>query len=141
MSTYRLFPSTNGPSSPVSFSGPFMPGVVFRVTIGGVWFEGYWWWVCPTGQPTSPQTFALWQVYHVDTGALVPSATVTSGALTPGQWNYVPLDAPLPLSIGATYCACTGFTGSFPDTIDQFGPGDPFSAGITSGPLSAYSDQ
>jgi hypothetical protein len=141
MTTYRLFPSTSGPSNPVSFSGPFMPGIVFQVTTGGVWFEGFWWWVCPTGQPAAPQTFALWQVYHVDTGALIPSATVTSSALTAGQWNYVPLDAPIPLTIGAAYCACTGFAGSFPDTIDQFGSGDPYSAGITNGPLSAYSDQ
>ena len=33
--TYRLFPSTNGPSSPVSYSGPFLAGVVFEVTTGG----------------------------------------------------------------------------------------------------------
>ncbi len=141
MTTYRLFPSTSGPASPVSFSGPFMAGVLFQVTTGGAWFEGYWWWVCPSGQSTSPQQFALWQVYHVDTGALIPSATVTSPALTPGQWNFVPLDTPVPLTIGACYCACTGFTGSFPDTTDQFGAGDPFAGGITSGPLSAFSDQ
>ena len=34
--TYRLFPSTNGPSSPVSYSGPFMAGVLFKVTTGGM---------------------------------------------------------------------------------------------------------
>ena len=62
--TYRLFPSTNGPSSPVSYSGPFMAGVLFEVTTGGCWFEGYWWWVCPSGQSTSAQKFALWQVYN-----------------------------------------------------------------------------
>jgi hypothetical protein len=36
--------------------------------------------------------------------------------------------------------AATGFTGSFPDTSNQFGSGDPYSAGIMNGPLTAYSD-
>ncbi len=44
--TYRLFPSTNGPASPVSYSGPFIAGVVFGVTSGGCWMDGFWWWVC-----------------------------------------------------------------------------------------------
>ena len=44
----------------------------------------------------------------------IPAATVTSAALTAGQWNYIPLASPLLLSIGACYNACTGFTGSFP---------------------------
>jgi hypothetical protein len=33
--TYRLFASVNGPSSPTSYSGPFVSGVVFAVTTGG----------------------------------------------------------------------------------------------------------
>ena len=141
MTTYRLFPSASGPSSPVSYSGPFMAGILFKVTTGGCWLEGFWWWVCPSGQSVTAQKFAVWQVYNVATGALVPAATVTSGALTPGQWNYVPLNAPIPLSIGACYNACTGFNGNFPDTQAQFGSGDPYSAGIVNGPLSAFSDQ
>lgn len=140
MATYRLFSATNGPSSPVSYGGPFLAGVLFQVTTGGVWFEGYWWWVCNTGQSTSAQKFALWAVYADGTAALVPAATVTSGSLTAGQWNYTPLAAPLPLAIGACYNVCTGFTGSFPNTNGQFGANEPYSAGITSGPLSAFSD-
>ncbi len=50
------------------------------------------------------------------------------------------LPAPVPLAIGATYVAATGFTGSFPDTADQFGDGEPYGSGIVSGPLTAYSD-
>ena len=140
MASYRLFPATNGPSSPVSWGGPFLAGVLFQVTKGGVWFEGYWWWVCDTGQDTVAQKFALWAVYAGGTGAIVPAATIMSGALAAGQWNYVPLPAPLPLSIGACYIACTGFTGSFPVTNNQFGSGEPYASGIVSGPLSAYSD-
>ena len=140
MATYRLFPASNGPSSPVSWGGSFLAGVLFQVTKGGVWFEGYWWWVCNTGQATAAQKFALWAVYADGTGAVVPSATIISGALTAGQWNYIPLAAPLPLSIGACYIACTGFTGSFPVTNNQFGSGEPYASGIVSGPLSAFSD-
>ncbi len=153
MTTYRLFPSASGPSSPVSYGGSFDAGIVFEVTTGGVWFEGYWWWVCPSGQSTSPQTFALWQIYLGDTASIVSAATVTSGTLTAGQWNYVPLATPLNLSIGgganfahadaggaAIYLACTAFTGGFPDTNNQFGSGDPYSGGITNGPLTAFSD-
>ena len=138
--TYRLFPSTNGPASPVSYSGPFVCGVVVGVTTGGCWLDGYWWWVCPTGQSTSPQKFALWCLYNSNSGSLVANSTVTSGALTAGAWNYVKLTAPVPLALGATYVAATGFSGSFPDTNSQFGSGEPYSAGIVNGPLTAYSD-
>ena len=138
--TYRLFPTTSGPSSPVSYSGPFIAGVVFEVTTGGCWLDGYWWWVCPSGQPTAAQKFALWCVTGPPNGALVANSTVTSGALTAGQWNYVPLPAPVPLAIAATYIVATGVNGSFPDTNNQFGSGGPYSSGIVSGPLTAFSD-
>lgn len=147
MGTYRLFPSVSGPSSPVSYSGSFLAGALFCVT-SNCWFEGYWWWVCPTGQSTSPQKFALWQVYGNAEGSVVPGSVVTSGALTAGQWNYIPLATPLQLSIGnvsgvgaAVYEVATGFSGSFPDTNSQFGSGEPYASGITNGPLFAYSDQ
>ena len=64
-----------------------------------------------------------------------------SGNLTAGQWNYVPLPAPVPLAIGATYIAATGFSDGFPITNNSFGSGDPYGSGIVHGPLSAYSDQ
>jgi hypothetical protein len=122
-----------------------MAGVQFEVTAGGMWFEGYWWWVCPSGQSVpaqsvSAQKFALWNVTGQGSGVLVPGSVVTSGALAPGQWNWVPLPAPLPLAVGTCYNACTGFGGSFPNTQGQFGSGGPYAAGIVNGPLSAYSD-
>jgi hypothetical protein len=138
--TYRLFPTTNGPASPVSYSGPFTTGVVWEVTSGGCWLDGYWWWVCPTGQSTSAQKFALWQVYDGQDGTLVPGSTVTSGTLTSGQWNFVSLSKPAPLAIGAIYVAATGFTGSFPDTDNEFGSGETYASGIVNGPLTAFSD-
>ena len=138
--TYRLFSSVSGPATPVSYSGPFIAGVVAAVTTGGCWLDGYWWWVCNTGQSTSAQKFALWSIYNSNSGTLVANSTATSGTLTAGQWNYVPLAAPLPLALGATYVAATGFSNSFPDTNNQFGSGDPYGAGIVNGPLTAYSD-
>ena len=147
MGTYRLFPSVSGPASPVSYTGSFLAGVYFCVT-SYCWFEGYWWWVCPSGQSTSPQKFALWQVYGAGEGNVVPGSVVTSGTLTAGQWNYIPLPTPVQLSVGnvtglgaAIYQAATGFSNSFPDTNSQFGSGDPYASGITNGPLFAYSDQ
>jgi hypothetical protein len=138
---YRLFASVNGPAAATSYSGPFIAGVVFSVSTGGTWINGYWWWVCDSDQPTAPQKFALWQVYTDATGSLITTATATSGTLTAGQWNYVQLTSPVPLSIGATYVAATGFTGSFPATSSQFGAGQTYGAGIVSGPLIGYSDQ
>jgi hypothetical protein len=124
----------------VSYDGPFLAGIQFEVTAGGTWFEGYWWWVCPSGQPTAAQKFALWNVTGQGAGTLIPGSVVTSGPLTAGQWNWVPLPAPFPLAIGTCYNACTGFTGGFPNTNDQFDSGQPYGAGLVNGPLTAYSD-
>lgn len=137
---FRLFPSTSGPSTAASYTGPFLAGVQFEVTTGGTWLEGYWWWVCPEGQSTTPQNFALWQVTTSRSGTLVASASVTSGSLIPGQWNYVPLAVPVPLAPGATYVASTGLSNGFPTTGNQFGSGQPLAAGIVNGPLTAFSD-
>ena len=133
MTTYRLFNSVSGPATPVPYGGSFLAGVLFEVTTGGIWFDGYWWWVCPSGQSASAQKFALWQVWGLGEGTLIPSATVTSGPLSAGQWNHVPLATPIPLTTGVCYNACTGFTGSFPDTNNQFGPGQPYGAGSSAG--------
>jgi hypothetical protein len=138
--TYRLFPTIAGPATAVSYSGPFEAGIVFGVTTGGCWLDGYWWWVCSSGQSTAAQKFALWQTYNGQQGTLVSGSVVTSGTLTAGQWNFVPLTTKLPLAMGATYVAATGFSGGFPDTNNQFGSGQPYAAGIVSGPLTAYSD-
>ena len=154
--TYRLFPSTSGPAAPVSYSGNFIAGVAFFVTQGGMWFEGYWWWVCNSGQSTSPVKCALWQASGSSRAVLVDGSVVTSGTLTAGAWNYIPLPTPLNLSVGVSglwenqhgtsdgscmYIAAVGVNGSFPETANQFGSGQPFANGITNGPLVGPSDQ
>ena len=138
--TYRLFPSTNGPSSAFSDNTDWIAGVGFEVTDGGMWFEGYWWWVCNTGQQTTPVNFALWQITSNSAGILIPGSHVTSGTLTAGQWNYVPLATPIQLSLRTGYMAAVGFvcTTGFPYTPNQFDTGDPYASGITNGPLFAW---
>jgi hypothetical protein len=153
MSTYRLFPATDGPASAVTYTGDLVSGIGFCVSGGGCWFEGYWWWVCPTGGLTAPQKFALWQLYASDAGSLIDGSVITSGELSPG-WNYISLPAPLNLSPGVSglwegssgwdgsgmYIACTGVNGNFPDTQNYFGAGDAAGNGIVKGPLTAFSD-
>ena len=92
---------------------------------------------CGSGQPTAPVKCALWSVTGLGAGQVIPGSTVTSGTLTPGQWNYIPLAAPVPLAIGAPYIAAIGLNGAFPVTPHSFGSGDPYAAGIASGPLAA----
>lgn len=141
MTTYRLFPSVNGPASPVSYSGNFISGVVFAVSGDGCWFNGYWWWVANSGQSTSPVKCALWSATSSVSGVLVANSVVTSGTLTAGAWNYIPLPQPLQLAAsldpssaasGSAYIAAVGCNGNFPDT------GSYWSSGITNGPLTAY---
>jgi hypothetical protein len=123
--------------------------VVIEVTQGGMWLDGYRWWVCGSGQSTAAQKFALWQVTGANSGVLVANSTVTSGTLNAGAWNLVTLPSPIPLAIGTSYCACTGFSNSFPDSdtggagtgiTDSYGTGGGHSAGIVNGPLTAFSD-
>lgn len=148
MTSYRLFPATSGPSTPVSFGGTFLAAVDVAIKGGGNWFEGYWWWVCPTGQSTDPVECALWCADSSSAGTLVAGSNVTSGTLTAGQWNYIPLPEPIPLApsydpnestMGGGYVACVSFTGNFPDTAGFWGTGGPGVAGIINGPLVAYS--
>ena len=154
MTVYRLWPSINGPASPSAYSGDFISGTCFCVT-AEAWLAGYWWWVCGTGQSTSPVKAALWCVgYETEVSpVVVTGSVVTSGTLTAGQWNYIPLPAPIPLSIGgssggspavtgpspATYVAAVGCNGSFPDTNNYWGAGQTEPGGITAGPLTAFS--
>lgn len=151
MTAYRLFPSTPGPASPIAFGSNFIAGVNFAVNGGGGWFQGYWWWVCATGQSTAPQKFALWSVTSGLGGVVIPGSVVTSGPLTAGQWNFVPLAQPLQLAPGldqsasadgSAYIAATGVNGSFPDTADFWGSTGAagiWGNGITGSPLFAYS--
>lgn len=148
MTTYRIWPATSGPDTAVNFTGSFIAGTAFAVKGGGNWFEGYWWWVAPAGQSTAPVKCALWSVINsLVGGVVVPGSVVTSGTLTAGQWNYIPLAAPVQLAPGwdanntlngSSYIAAIGVNGSFPDTNNYFASGNPGGNGLTNGPLIAY---
>jgi hypothetical protein len=134
---------SSGVPALTSYSGDFFCGTAFNVS-SYVWLTAFWWPV-PEGGATDPQQFALWQLSGPIGGAVVPAATVMSGTLTAGGWNRVALPSPLQLSpLGIPYLGVTGFTAAegqgFPMVTDQFGAGNPYSAGIVNGPLTAYSD-
>lgn len=150
--TYRLFSAVSGPAAATSYSGDFLAGLNFTVTQGGCWFYGYWWWCAATNQSTSGVKCALWSVSPTSEGGsgnvLVPGSVVTSGTLTAGQWNYIPLSTPLQLApgyvagmsggtaAGSCYCAAVGVNGNFPDLGNWWGTNAP--DGLTAGPLYAF---
>jgi hypothetical protein len=151
MTTYRLMDGLSGrpgnlTGAIVAFSPLFEAAIVFEVTSDNMWFQGYWWWVPTTGLPVAAgQKFLLWQwggsALH---SAIVPGSAVTAGALTAGQWNFVPLATPIALSNKAQFIACTvyqplGGSGFF-WVPNQFGNTNPFAGGITNGPLKGFSD-
>lgn len=145
---WRLFSGVTGPATPATNTSPITLGTTFAVRGGGNWLEGYWWWCCNSGQPTTPVSFATWSVTSGSGGGtLVTGSQATSGTLTPGAWNWVPLTAPIQLApgydpansaAGSQYVAATGTAGNFPALANQFGSGDPYAAGITAGNLTAY---
>src|ERR1700722_18515279 len=138
--TYRLYPSN--PALPlVSYGGNFLVRICLAVTVSAAWLQGVWWYA-PAGGDTGAQKFTLRSATSSGSGVVIPAATVTSGTLTAAQWNYIALTTPVQLAVGSPYIAATGWTAvhGFPDTNNQFGTGDPFSAGIVNGPLTAYSD-
>jgi len=142
--TYRLFGHHQGPDTAVpTGSKGLVTSLIFELTTGGGWLEGYWLWVCDQGQPTSPQTFTLWLPYvganYKDTGMIVPGTTVTSAELVPGRWNFVPLRHAIPLSIATSYQLATAAVGGVPLTQNMWGPRDIWAKGVTSGPLIAPS--
>lgn len=155
MTTYRLMDGLsgrpgNGPAGATANSGPFINATSFAVSGGGLWFQGYWWWVCSSGgQLTTPVKCALWSVKSATSGQVVPGSVVTSGTLTAGAWNYIPLPQPVQLSptldaantpAGSMYVAAIGVNGPTPLTSSQFGTGQPYASGVTNGPLYAFSD-
>lgn len=131
---------TQPPASAVSYSGNFLAGLGFTVTQGNCWFEGYWDYLASNSPPAS-RKYALWTYNGANpaTGqSVISGSVVTSGTLTTG-WNFTALPSPVPLGIGTPYMAASGINGSFPDTLSQFNSGDPYSTGITNGPLRIYS--
>ena len=151
MTTYRLMDGASGrpgvgssgtqpPAAGSAFTGNYLAGTGFKVTQGGVWLNGYWWWCANTGQDTTPVDFALWEITSSSAGIFIPGSHVTSGTLTAGAMNFTALAVPLPLSVNCGYLAEAGYVSAtgFPLTQNQFGGSQPYATGITNGPLSAW---
>lgn len=153
MTTYRLMDGASGrpgvsssgtqpPASGTAYSGNYSAGLVFKVTSGGLYFNGYWWWVPASGGDTSPgPDFSLWQVTGTNQGQFLPGTMIAWNAntLTAGAWNFIPC-VPVPLTPNVPYIAVIAYAGThgYPSTASQFGSGNPYSGGITNGPLHAY---
>ena len=150
MATYRLMDGVSGrpgvgssgtqpPAAGASFSGAYVAGNVFSVSQGGLWFQGYWWYVAATVMDTSGWKFALWSTANSSAAAsqVVTGSVITGGTLTAGQFNFVQLSTPLLLTPNIPYVAAVGktVTTGFPDTVNQFAVGDPYPSGVTNGPL------
>src|SRR5215467_689739 len=138
-STWRIFPSTNGPTTATGFSGTIIQGTIFMLTRGGLNLDGYWIWVCAFNQDLNATNyrFCLWNQGFVDsTGtALVPNSSVTgTGTFVAGAWNFVPLSAPLQLASKMYYRAQFGMLNDFPYTNNFW------TADIINGPLRAFQD-
>jgi hypothetical protein len=135
---YRLFPSTYGPGSSVSYGGVIVQGILFEVTDPGMVLRGYWFWRADSPQSASA-SFALWQATGFGTGTLISNSSASTSTMVAGQWNYVPLPGSLALTSGTAYKAVVGVSGNFNDTTGQFDTGGPYVGGITNGPLTAFS--
>lgn len=142
MTTYELFPATNGPAAVSAASGGWLLGFIFSPQGKMLWLTKYRHWV-PNNGDTATRKFALWNAWGTGSNqTVVAGSQVTlTGPLTQGAWNEVALPTPIQLSPAGLYVAAVGWTVSagIPVTAAQFGSGDPFSAGIVNGPLTAWS--
>ena len=134
---------TQPPATATANGSGVVNGTTFYVTQGGMWFQGFWYYCCASGQSTAPQKFCLWSATSA-AGWVVPGTVVTSGTLTAGAWNYVPLAQPVQLAIWGIYKAAVGVPAGEPEfrptSASQFVSEEPYSAGIVNGPLTAFSD-
>jgi len=131
---------TQPPAAPTAYAGPWLDGTLWSVTQGGMWLNAYWKYV-PAGGDTVARKFCTWAHNAATTGVLIPGSTVTSGVLTAGAFNRIPLPTPIPVPIGFLLNSCTGWTAvnGFTNTTHQFGAANPYAAGIVSGPLTGWS--
>lgn len=136
MTLWQLWPATNGPALTTDSVTTDL-GVEFFVTQSGCSLTGYRWWL-PAGGNTFAVTVRLYSTTNGTTGTLIPAGTVTSGTLTAGSWNTLPV-TPVALTASTHYRAVVTYAG----TNDHYGATSLYwssgagSAGITNGPLTA----
>jgi hypothetical protein len=141
MTTYRLYPSADGPGASTSDNSQYVMGISFKVTTPGVTLQGYWYWVADASQWAGPQDYGLWEATGPGTGSFVAGSKVTSAARSLG-WNYTAYGSPVALTANQEYRAVAeinpgGAQNGYSSTAHYWdtGAGD---AGIAAGPLLAY---
>ena len=120
--------------------GDIQLGLCFKLTEPGYQLDGYYYWC--TAAETSTITLYGMCLFEDDntTGTLVAgSKYLWSGSLAAG-WNYLPLAAPIPLTMGQSYKVVSAGTGGFFYRNYAFGSGDTLVNGIINGPLFVFSD-
>ena len=131
--------NTSGPASSVSYSGPWVAGLYFKVTAASQFLYGFYLWRADSSQSSSAD-FALWTVTASGTGTVNAATEVTGSGFTAGNWNFVSLATPFALTSGTTYMAVYGYTaGNFPETHGWFTTGGPGVNGYVNGPLTVFS--
>jgi hypothetical protein len=130
--------AVTGPESSVSYTGPIVMGMAFKVTEDDQFLYGYSCWRSDSGQPATAD-FALWEITGATTGTVITDSDVSISDMIVGEWNYVALPTPLALTSETSYKAVLGIMGNFNDTAFQFRGGDPYVNGIVNGPLTIFS--
>jgi hypothetical protein len=132
VATYRYFAGNPSLTALTGSSGTqFICGITGEHRTAP-WLTAYWWYVPATGS-TAPQTFCAWCMTSGTAGTLIAASVATSGTLTAGQWNRIPLASPIPLAPNTPYIFQTGFTigTTFANQSGYFNGGGTDPAGIT----------
>lgn len=141
MTDYSLWQAAGLTPAAVSSGTNFTFSLAFSVSATGLVFKG-WYHFIASGQNTAAEDFALWTESGNGTGAYITGSKVTAGPFTAG-WNFIPANTPVALTSGQVYRAVRSVTGGgspFCSVAGYFTSGNGGGAGISSGPLLAYSD-
>ena len=144
MTDYALWGASPAglPGGSVSFGAPTSLGVLFKVTAGSLYLKGYRYFCLDATDTTANVRFAAWHVTGTGTGTVLAGSQQTSNltisATTP---NDVFLTTPVALTSGQVYAAVVGDADHGPITNSYYTTGGTGAAGVTNGPLTAFSDQ
>lgn len=98
----RLFTSQTPASTDNSDGTPgIVRGMTVRFAVDGQ-VNGIWWYATTTTGGT--EVGYLWSVASSDPGTgVLLSSEANAGGVTGGAWNYIPFDAPVPVTAGVAY--------------------------------------
>jgi hypothetical protein len=135
--TYRLWPSTNGPSVSAGDFQPYTMGMQFSVSQDCTLTAVYWWRALLTDQPPT-----LCGVYDVASQTLLAAMEAFTSPGTSTGWIKTVLASPLPLTAGTAYKVAVFSATELDYSITSLywtGTGDGAS-GITTGIITAPND-